>query len=359
MAFLGIAAATVEFVAVSIPSFIDMRTSGGGSCSRSGSSGSDGASSDSKALITESNGAGGALATLRVSLEAVRARSVFMVSTSIGIKRPIDSGVGDRCIRSRSRSPSAVRLWIPSRVGRVLWCCGKKPSMAARLRAQPLLCVNKRKQPASDVGSSGTCLQNWLCQANAEDGGTSGPYRHAVIADRRSMKPQPPVSGITGTRRQRSRATRAAGYTIAAVVNSALLYVLNVFPGWEAVPFATTRAAEVVPLLNAALTIGIVGNLLNVLADRRWVRALTEIVSSIVSLAFIIATWTVFPFSFDETSVSWGLITRVVLGFAAAGCVISVIVQVVALAIEARRASSTVSRPVSTPPVASDERAVG
>ena len=128
-----------------------------------------------------------------------------------------------------------------------------------------------------------------------------------------------------------SRATRAAGYTIAAVVNSALLYVVNVFPGWQAAPFVTSSAAEVVPILNASLTVAVVGNLINVLVDRRWMRAVTEIVGSIVSLIFIVATWMVFPFRFDDPSIDWALITRVVLGFAAAACVISVIAQVVVL----------------------------
>lgn len=154
-----------------------------------------------------------------------------------------------------------------------------------------------------------------------------------------------PAAGasITVTRRQRSRAARAAGYTVAVVINSILLYVVNIFPTWEAVPFLVASAATVVPILNLALTVGTLVSLINVLVDRRWMRAATEILTSLVSLIFIITTWTVFPFAFDESSIPWELVTRVILGFAAAGCVISVIVQLVALIVGVRRVSSTAS----------------
>jgi hypothetical protein len=140
--------------------------------------------------------------------------------------------------------------------------------------------------------------------------------------------------------RQRTRASRALGYTIAAVVNSVLLYLVNVAPGWDAVPFLSPDAAQVVPVFNATLVVGIVGNIVNIIVDRRWTRAVTEILSACVSLAFIVATWRVFPFTFDGATVQWSVITRVVLVFAALGCGISVIVQIVALAAQGRRAAA-------------------
>jgi hypothetical protein len=120
-------------------------------------------------------------------------------------------------------------------------------------------------------------------------------------------------------------------------VNSVLIYLVNVAPGWESVPFLSAGTAQVVPLFNAALAVGIAGNSVNIVVDRRWMRAVTEIFSSCVSFVFIVATWRVFPFTFDAALTDWTLVTRVVLVFAAVGCVISVIVQFVALAVEVRR----------------------
>ncbi len=111
-------------------------------------------------------------------------------------------------------------------------------------------------------------------------------------------------------------------------MNSVLLYVVNVLPGWGAALFLTPEAAQVVPVLNAVFIIGIVGNLVNVVVDRRWMRAVTETLSSTVSLLGIIMILSLFPFNPDDSTVHWSLITRVVLGFAAVACVVSIIVQV-------------------------------
>lgn len=137
----------------------------------------------------------------------------------------------------------------------------------------------------------------------------------------------------SATRRQRSRATRTLGDVVAVVVNAVLLVLVNVTPGWEAVPFLSPSAIEVVPLLNVALIVGIIGGLLDALVDRWWMRESIEIVSSTASLVFLITTWRVFPFVFADTSgLDWSLITRVILLVAAIGCVVSIFVQLVLLA---------------------------
>jgi hypothetical protein len=51
-------------------------------------------------------------------------------------------------------------------------------------------------------------------------------------------------------------AARKAGYAIAAVVNAALLYLINDRPGWEAAPFLTGDMSRVLALLNLSLTLG-------------------------------------------------------------------------------------------------------
>jgi len=53
---------------------------------------------------------------------------------------------------------------------------------------------------------------------------------------------------------------RRLGYTIAVVVNAVLLYAVNVWPGWQAVPFLTAETAAVVPLVNASVLVSLVAN---------------------------------------------------------------------------------------------------
>jgi len=124
---------------------------------------------------------------------------------------------------------------------------------------------------------------------------------------------------------------RRAGFTAGIVVNSALLYVVNAWPGWRSLTFVTADADQLIPLLNAALVAGIIANLIYLVADRRWVKALGDLFTVGISLAFLVWTWRVFPFVFTDTTVDWATIIRVVLGFSIVGCIIALIVQLVVL----------------------------
>jgi hypothetical protein len=44
---------------------------------------------------------------------------------------------------------------------------------------------------------------------------------------------------LTEPTRRPSVATRRVGYVVAAVGEATLLYLVNVWPGWQAVPFLT------------------------------------------------------------------------------------------------------------------------
>jgi hypothetical protein len=124
---------------------------------------------------------------------------------------------------------------------------------------------------------------------------------------------------------------RRVGYAIAVVVNSVLLVLVNAVPGWQAVPFVTGDAAEVIFFVNLSLVVGIITNSLNAVFDQRWLRAVGELVSSGVALVMLIQLWRVFPFVFADPSVDWALIVRTVIGFAIGACVVSMIVQIVIL----------------------------
>jgi hypothetical protein len=131
--------------------------------------------------------------------------------------------------------------------------------------------------------------------------------------------------------RRPGTAKRRLGYTVAIIVNAALLGAVNGWPGWQSVPFLGGETAEVIPLVNVSLAVGIIVNVLNLVFDQSLVRVIGDLVTSTIGTAVIIRLWEVFPFEFHVSSVDWDLVTRVVLGFALAGCVISIIVQLVLL----------------------------
>ena len=124
---------------------------------------------------------------------------------------------------------------------------------------------------------------------------------------------------------------RRLGYTVAIFVNAALIGAVNGWPGWQSVPFLSGEAAQVVTLVNVSLAVGIIVNVLNLVFDHYLVKVIGELSTSAIGAAVIIRLWEVFPFEFQVSSVDWDFITRVVLGFALAGCVISILVQLVFL----------------------------
>jgi len=126
-------------------------------------------------------------------------------------------------------------------------------------------------------------------------------------------------------------AERRLGYTIAMALNAVLLYLVNVSPGWRAVPFLTDDTTEVLGWVNASLVASIIANALYVVMDGPWFRPLGELVT-LVGLAALVRLWQVFPFAFDDVGVPWHEITRWVLAIGMGGSVIGLIVTMVKLA---------------------------
>lgn len=125
--------------------------------------------------------------------------------------------------------------------------------------------------------------------------------------------------------------SRRVGYAVAIVVNVVFFLLVNVWPTWRVVPFLTEATRELIVLVNLSLIAGVVVNILNLVLDLAWVRAVGEIVTSVIALIVVVRFWIVFPFDFPASGFDWVLVTRVLLGLAMAGTIISVIVQVVVL----------------------------
>ncbi|HSP53414.1 MAG TPA: hypothetical protein VLO00_11015, partial [Cryobacterium sp.] len=131
--------------------------------------------------------------------------------------------------------------------------------------------------------------------------------------------------------RRPSRDGRRLGYAIALGINALLLSAVNVWPGWQAVPFLTAETREVVDLVNLSLIAGMITNGVYIFIDRPAVKALGDLITLGIGLAVLLALWQVFPFDFDDSAFDWTLLIRIVLGLAMFGTAIGIVVQVIVL----------------------------
>jgi hypothetical protein len=122
------------------------------------------------------------------------------------------------------------------------------------------------------------------------------------------------------------------GYGFSALVNLILAWAVNVWPGWEAVPFLDDATTEVLPLVNLSLLIGFGTNVAYMVLDPPWFRALGHILTAAVSIAVLVRTLRVFPFDFSGVSDSastWEPITRGILIFLIVASVLGLVSYVV------------------------------
>jgi hypothetical protein len=135
---------------------------------------------------------------------------------------------------------------------------------------------------------------------------------------------------MSATTKSRTPVARRTGYVIALLVNTLLIYLVNVWPGWAVLPFLTAGMVQVLPLINLSLVAGIAMNLIYLAYDERWLVAVGELTTTGIGLAAIVRLWQVFPFDF-ATGSAWVTVIRVLLLMAMAGSVIGIVVQVVTL----------------------------
>jgi hypothetical protein len=133
----------------------------------------------------------------------------------------------------------------------------------------------------------------------------------------------------TISRRQQAAIGRRIGYLIAVAINAVLLYLINVAPGWRAVPFLTDSTTDVLGLVNASLAVSLVVNLWYAVADPRRGKRFGDLVTSVVGLAALIRIWQVFPFDFTGSAAGWAVPARVLLVVVTVAASIGVLVTFV------------------------------
>ncbi len=130
-------------------------------------------------------------------------------------------------------------------------------------------------------------------------------------------------------RQRPGRASRRFGYAVAVVVNAAMLYAVNRWPGWQQVPFLTGETRKVIDLVNASIIVSLVANVVYLVRDPRWLKALGDLVTTSVGLVVLVRIWRVFPFDFGDGSIDWDLVARVLLAVGIFGSAVAIIVAIV------------------------------
>ena len=125
--------------------------------------------------------------------------------------------------------------------------------------------------------------------------------------------------------------TSRGGNVGSALVNAAMLWGINIWPGWQVLPFLTSDMTRVLGIINASLTAGIVANLVFVVIRNRGIMALGNLVVLGIGLAAVLRLWEVFPFDFGDSWSGWPVVVRVLLVLGIAGSIIGALVEILAL----------------------------
>jgi hypothetical protein len=139
------------------------------------------------------------------------------------------------------------------------------------------------------------------------------------------------MATATAPTRRRSGTAGRAGYLIAAALTAVFLYLLNGEPGWRDISFLTGEVERVLGLVNLSLVASLVANLVYMLSDAPWLKALGGLATTGIGLAALVRIWQVFPFDFAGYSFDWPLVIRIVLVVGIVGSVIGMVAQFVSL----------------------------
>lgn len=130
---------------------------------------------------------------------------------------------------------------------------------------------------------------------------------------------------------RQSVASRRVGYGFSVAINAVLLFLINASPGWDALPFLTPYFSKVLGLVNASIAVGLGVNVMFLVADPVWFKALGDLLVTAVGIAAMWAMWNVFPFD-SGAGFPWETLVRIGLVLGLVGSGIAIIVQVVTLA---------------------------
>ena len=92
-------------------------------------------------------------------------------------------------------------------------------------------------------------------------------------------------------------------------------------------PFLTDATPDVLWWVNASIVATVVANVVYLVYDPRWLRALGGMATIGVGLAAMVRIWQVFPFDFGDSALDWALIFRIMLAVGILGSLIGLVAQ--------------------------------
>lgn len=132
------------------------------------------------------------------------------------------------------------------------------------------------------------------------------------------------------------------GYGIAMAVNAILMVFVNNVLVWGWFEWLTDDFELVVPYINFSLTAAIGMNVLYMVYDAKWFRALGESLLLVTSMVVTVRLFQVFPFDFSMYDVNMDSIVRMALIAAMVGIAIGLLanmIKLVGLAASGQRSS--------------------
>ena len=124
---------------------------------------------------------------------------------------------------------------------------------------------------------------------------------------------------------------KKSGYIAAIVANIILLYIFNNLLNWQ-VYFITNALNDILWIINIAIMITILGNVLLLVYNQEWFRHVMKIILNIVAITALYNIFTVFPFNFNSFLVDWSM--TIALIFIMVGITIATMMELFFLIIE-------------------------
>ncbi len=123
---------------------------------------------------------------------------------------------------------------------------------------------------------------------------------------------------------KRDKKGRKSEYIAAIVVNIILLYIFNNLINWH-VYFITNALNDILWIINAAIIVTIIGNIVLLVYNPGWFRHIMKIILNIVAIIAVYNIFTVFPFNFSSFLIDWSV--TIALIFIMVGITIATIVE--------------------------------
>ena len=129
------------------------------------------------------------------------------------------------------------------------------------------------------------------------------------------------TASSTSTVPQLGKHARRFGYSVAAVVNGAMIWVVHNVVGWDIFGWLTADFDRLLPWLTVSFVAGIVLNVVYMWDDSVPIKSPGQILSALVGFIVTVRTLQVFPFDFAEYGFDYAIPIRIALWVALVGLV--------------------------------------